>query len=256
ACAGGNDLFIGEFGGDQEKEVCFALLGLEVFAFVTLVLILLVLLPLKLNEPNNNRNMLHTDEYFWVIANYGGQEDDDEFLPVTKGEIVRVLRKETVYYTVEKESEVGKVPKEYLRECTPDQAANLMLLRIKSPTIPYQTFLTNNANSRSPSPSPFVAQRTPQSIRSRVRDNQSEFREIVEQIIDSVLQINSQNESLDRTNSIQSANQYQKSDEMERLSNEILDIIIRILTLVNSEIDKDIDLVINFGLVVEIIDLV
>ncbi|KAA6379410.1 MAG: hypothetical protein EZS28_025061, partial [Streblomastix strix] len=77
--------------------------------------------------------MSHNDQYYWIVANYEGQEDDDEFMPVSKFDIVRVLRKDAIYFTIEKDGSVGKIPHEYLRECAPEQAANKSILRMKSP---------------------------------------------------------------------------------------------------------------------------
>lgn len=62
--------------------------------------------------------MSSEDEYFEVIANYSGKDGDSSYLPVRKGDIVRVLKKEPRYFTVDKDGEIGKVPKGKLREWT------------------------------------------------------------------------------------------------------------------------------------------
>ncbi|KAA6357854.1 MAG: hypothetical protein EZS28_046619 [Streblomastix strix] len=54
------------------------------------------------------------ENYNWLIADYNGQEDDTDFLPVANGEVVRVIQKGAVYYQVEKDDEQGKVPFECL----------------------------------------------------------------------------------------------------------------------------------------------
>ncbi|KAA6382779.1 MAG: hypothetical protein EZS28_021695, partial [Streblomastix strix] len=53
------------------------------------------------------------DEFFWVIADYNGQEDDDDFLPVAKGELVRVIKKEAQWFYIEKDGEIGKIPQQF-----------------------------------------------------------------------------------------------------------------------------------------------
>ncbi|KAA6375498.1 MAG: hypothetical protein EZS28_028974, partial [Streblomastix strix] len=59
--------------------------------------------------------MAQTDELFEVIRDYAGQDGETQFIPVIKGEIVHVIKKEIEYYTIEKNNLIGKVPMEYLR---------------------------------------------------------------------------------------------------------------------------------------------
>ncbi|KAA6403324.1 MAG: putative Serine/threonine protein kinase [Streblomastix strix] len=58
--------------------------------------------------------MAQIDEQYEVIRDYAGQDSNPQFISVTKGEIVRVIKKEIEYYTIEKNSLIGKVPQEYL----------------------------------------------------------------------------------------------------------------------------------------------
>ncbi|KAA6390802.1 MAG: hypothetical protein EZS28_013670 [Streblomastix strix] len=54
-------------------------------------------------------------ELFEVIADYSGKEGKSNTLSVLKGEIVKVLSKDFVWYTIEKGGQVGRVPKGMLR---------------------------------------------------------------------------------------------------------------------------------------------
>ncbi|KAA6370545.1 MAG: hypothetical protein EZS28_033930 [Streblomastix strix] len=55
------------------------------------------------------------NEYFEVIADYTGKDGDPQFIAVKKGEVVKVVKKELVYVTIEKDGQVGKVPKGKLK---------------------------------------------------------------------------------------------------------------------------------------------
>ncbi|KAA6399651.1 MAG: putative Serine/threonine-protein kinase Nek3 [Streblomastix strix] len=57
--------------------------------------------------------MAQTDELYEVIKDYPGQDGNPQFIPVTKGEIVHVIKKEIEYYTIEQNSQIGKVPQEH-----------------------------------------------------------------------------------------------------------------------------------------------
>ncbi|KAA6382261.1 MAG: putative NEK protein kinase [Streblomastix strix] len=59
--------------------------------------------------------MEETGELYEVIRAYAGQEGIAYFIPVTKGEIVLVIKNEIAYYTIEKNILIGKVPQEYLQ---------------------------------------------------------------------------------------------------------------------------------------------
>ncbi|KAA6365433.1 MAG: hypothetical protein EZS28_039040 [Streblomastix strix] len=61
--------------------------------------------------------MAGADEFFEVTSDYAGREGDASFLPVLKGDIVRVIKKELVHYIVEKDGQTGKVPKGKLVAC-------------------------------------------------------------------------------------------------------------------------------------------
>ncbi|KAA6383803.1 MAG: hypothetical protein EZS28_020670 [Streblomastix strix] len=62
-------------------------------------------------------------ELFEVIADYSGKEGKSNTLPVLKGEIVKVLSKDIVWYTVEKDDQIGRVPKGMLRTYGKQSAA-------------------------------------------------------------------------------------------------------------------------------------
>ncbi|KAA6380697.1 MAG: putative aurora kinase [Streblomastix strix] len=54
-------------------------------------------------------------DIFEVIADYSGKFGDSLNFTVQKGDIVKVIKKEVVFYTVEKNGQVGKIPKGKLR---------------------------------------------------------------------------------------------------------------------------------------------
>ncbi|KAA6381113.1 MAG: putative NEK protein kinase [Streblomastix strix] len=58
-------------------------------------------------------------EIIEVVADYAGIEGDPQFLPISKGDIVRVIKKELAWFTVEKDGRIGKVPKNNLRPFPP-----------------------------------------------------------------------------------------------------------------------------------------
>ncbi|KAA6397885.1 MAG: putative NEK protein kinase [Streblomastix strix] len=58
--------------------------------------------------------MAQANQLFKVIKDYAGLDGDLQFIPVTKGEIVLVIKKEIEYYTIEKNSQIGKVPQEQM----------------------------------------------------------------------------------------------------------------------------------------------
>ncbi|KAA6388466.1 MAG: hypothetical protein EZS28_016005 [Streblomastix strix] len=50
-------------------------------------------------------------ELFEAKEDYPGREGDDSFLPLQKGDVVKVVEKQIVYYVVEKDGRIGKVLK-------------------------------------------------------------------------------------------------------------------------------------------------
>ncbi|KAA6337701.1 MAG: hypothetical protein EZS28_052764, partial [Streblomastix strix] len=72
------------------------------------------------------------DEFFWVVSNYNGQEDDDDFLPVAKGELVRVIKKEAQWFYIEKDGEIGKIPQQFLRGSNLDQTQQQVQVQVKA----------------------------------------------------------------------------------------------------------------------------
>ncbi|KAA6385330.1 MAG: putative serine/threonine-protein kinase Nek3 [Streblomastix strix] len=62
--------------------------------------------------------MSETDEIYEVIANYAGRKGFLQFLPVQKGDIVRVIEKDPIWFTVEMDGIIGKVPQRKLRLCS------------------------------------------------------------------------------------------------------------------------------------------
>ncbi|KAA6312670.1 MAG: hypothetical protein EZS28_055885, partial [Streblomastix strix] len=54
--------------------------------------------------------MSNTEEYLEAQIDCAGQEGEAEYLPISKGDFVRVINKGLEYYIVEKDGKVGKVP--------------------------------------------------------------------------------------------------------------------------------------------------
>ncbi|KAA6353220.1 MAG: hypothetical protein EZS28_051253, partial [Streblomastix strix] len=61
--------------------------------------------------------MSNTGELFEVTSDFAGRENDYIFLPVKQGDIVRMIKKDLVYSTVEKDGQIGKVPQGKLKRC-------------------------------------------------------------------------------------------------------------------------------------------
>ncbi|KAA6388213.1 MAG: putative Serine/threonine protein kinase, partial [Streblomastix strix] len=99
-----------------QKKSTYNVLG-DLFRFFKILLF-----PKISPFPNIYRIMAQTDELFEVIKDYAGQDGNPQFVPVTKGEIVHVINKEIEYYTIEKNSQIGKVPMEYLRPYIGEQS--------------------------------------------------------------------------------------------------------------------------------------
>ncbi|KAA6389878.1 MAG: hypothetical protein EZS28_014596 [Streblomastix strix] len=68
--------------------------------------------------------MAGADQFFEVTSDYAGREGDASFLPVLKGDIVKVIKKELVHYIVEKDGQTGKVPKGKLSACQTNPNVN------------------------------------------------------------------------------------------------------------------------------------
>ncbi|KAA6383119.1 MAG: hypothetical protein EZS28_021354 [Streblomastix strix] len=52
-----------------------------------------------------------SSEYFEAIADYAGVEGDTNYIAVMKGDVVRLIKKDKEWLTVEKDGDIGKVPK-------------------------------------------------------------------------------------------------------------------------------------------------
>ncbi|KAA6393436.1 MAG: hypothetical protein EZS28_011039 [Streblomastix strix] len=52
-----------------------------------------------------------SSQYFEAIADYGGAEGDTNYFAVMKGDVVRLIKKDKEWLTVEKDGHIGKVPK-------------------------------------------------------------------------------------------------------------------------------------------------
>lgn len=61
--------------------------------------------------------MTEKGELYEVTADFSGKVGDPQFLPVSKGDIIHVLKKETGWFIVEKKVN-GKVPQKILRPYT------------------------------------------------------------------------------------------------------------------------------------------
>ncbi|KAA6379644.1 MAG: hypothetical protein EZS28_024829 [Streblomastix strix] len=55
--------------------------------------------------------MSTTEQYYKAIADYGGVEEDANYIAVKKGDKVRLIKKDKEWFTVEKDGRIGKVPK-------------------------------------------------------------------------------------------------------------------------------------------------
>ncbi|KAA6378551.1 MAG: hypothetical protein EZS28_025923 [Streblomastix strix] len=58
--------------------------------------------------------MSSTEQYFEVIADYGGVEGDAKYIAVKKGDQIRLIKKSKEWITIEKDGHIGKVPKRIL----------------------------------------------------------------------------------------------------------------------------------------------
>ncbi|KAA6386227.1 MAG: hypothetical protein EZS28_018245 [Streblomastix strix] len=52
-----------------------------------------------------------SSQYFEAIADYAVVEGDTNYIPVMKGDVVRLIKKDKEWLTVEKDGNIGKVPK-------------------------------------------------------------------------------------------------------------------------------------------------
>ncbi|KAA6360075.1 MAG: hypothetical protein EZS28_044398, partial [Streblomastix strix] len=55
--------------------------------------------------------MSKSSQYFEVITNYAGIDGDANYIAVKKGDVVRLIKKSKKWFTVEKDGDIGKVPK-------------------------------------------------------------------------------------------------------------------------------------------------
>lgn len=72
----------------------------------------------KLTMSNTN------SEYFEVTQDYAGKEGELMHFNLSKGDIVRFIKKELVWTTVEKDGHTIKVPNGMLRKCTSQSEAS------------------------------------------------------------------------------------------------------------------------------------
>ncbi|KAA6387419.1 MAG: hypothetical protein EZS28_017054 [Streblomastix strix] len=49
-----------------------------------------------------------SSKYFQVIVDYAGVEGDTNYIPVMKGDVVRLIKKDKEWLTVEKDGDIGK----------------------------------------------------------------------------------------------------------------------------------------------------
>ncbi|KAA6402238.1 MAG: hypothetical protein EZS28_002231 [Streblomastix strix] len=49
-----------------------------------------------------------SSQYFEAIADYGGVEGDTNYIAVMKGDVVRLIKKDKEWLTVEKDGDIGK----------------------------------------------------------------------------------------------------------------------------------------------------
>ncbi|KAA6362749.1 MAG: hypothetical protein EZS28_041724, partial [Streblomastix strix] len=52
--------------------------------------------------------MSMSNQYFEAIADYGGFEGDTNYISVMKGDVVRLIKKDKEWFTVEKDGDIGK----------------------------------------------------------------------------------------------------------------------------------------------------
>ncbi|KAA6392338.1 MAG: putative protein serine/threonine kinase, partial [Streblomastix strix] len=76
-----------------------------------------------------------TNEYYEVIADYAGQAGNKRFLPISKDEKVKMIKKDAGWSTVEKDGQQGLVPTSYIRLMTETALGSSALLpnNIKKP---------------------------------------------------------------------------------------------------------------------------
>ncbi|KAA6388241.1 MAG: hypothetical protein EZS28_016234, partial [Streblomastix strix] len=53
--------------------------------------------------------MSNPSQYFEVIADYAGIEGNTKYIPVMKGDVVRLIKKKHKYFKVEKDGRIGKI---------------------------------------------------------------------------------------------------------------------------------------------------
>ncbi|KAA6397823.1 MAG: putative Serine/threonine-protein kinase Nek6, partial [Streblomastix strix] len=85
--------------------------------------------------------MTSEGQLFEAISDYSGRQSDSQIISLTKGDIVRVLKKELVWCTIEKGGQVGKVPKGKLRACLSIPSTNENITIFTSHPNPEISFL-------------------------------------------------------------------------------------------------------------------
>ncbi|KAA6397958.1 MAG: hypothetical protein EZS28_006517 [Streblomastix strix] len=72
--------------------------------------------------------MSTTEQYFEVIVDYGGVEGDANYIPVKKGDQVRLIKKKHKYLKVSKDGHIGKVPKRILNPYSDNERQKTQLI--------------------------------------------------------------------------------------------------------------------------------
>ncbi|KAA6365726.1 MAG: hypothetical protein EZS28_038746 [Streblomastix strix] len=101
--------------------------------------------------------MSGTDEFFEVTSDYSGKEGDHNSLTVKQGDIVRLIKKEVIHYTVEKDGQIGRVFKGKLKLCSSAPTQNQINITpsqiINQQNVSPTPTLNNTQQSISPKPS-------------------------------------------------------------------------------------------------------
>ncbi|KAA6387832.1 MAG: hypothetical protein EZS28_016642 [Streblomastix strix] len=88
-----------------------------------------------------------SSQYFEAIADYGGVEGDTNYIAVMKGDVVRLIKKDKEWLTVEKDGNIGKVPKGILiQKENKISSFNMNLSKQTSQPVPFakQSLKTQN----------------------------------------------------------------------------------------------------------------
>ncbi|KAA6366019.1 MAG: hypothetical protein EZS28_038454, partial [Streblomastix strix] len=82
-------------------------------------------------------------DLFEVIANYTGESG----IPLTKGDVVKVIKKEIVWFTFEKDGKTGKAPKGKFRKCSQAGQAPIQNNSTFQPKMPLSSNSTSQPNT-------------------------------------------------------------------------------------------------------------